>query len=1084
MLSMVLLLTAGSHRVIVAQSIGGGQIQGTVSDPSGAALAGATVEVVQQESGLRRSTVTGPGGSYALPNLPVGPYSITVTDQGFAPYQQNGIVIQVGNNLEINAKLSMGNVSQTVQVNSGAPMVQTNETSISQVIDRQKTVDLPLNGRQATQLILLSGAATTAPAGDLATSKNYPSAVTISVAGGQGNGINYLLDGADNNDAFSNVNLPFPFPDALQEFSVQTTGLSAQYGLHPGAVVNIVSKSGTNRVHGTLFEFLRNGDFNARNYFAATHDNLKRSQFGGTIGGPIVSNRLFFFGGYQGTRTRTQPPQTISFVPTQAMLQGDFSVFDSATCQTNGKAKTLINPATGQPFPGNKIPASSLNASSLALLKYVPVASDPCGKVTYGIPNPSNEDQYIGRVDWNVSDNQTLFGRYYFTHYNAPAFFNNNLLLTAQPGLDDQVQSATIGDTYSITPTLINSLHVSGTRSSVDRGPNSKMINPNDVGIQTYAPLPHFMQITVSGDFGFGCGTCANTHITTNSLNLVDDMNWSKGKHQISFGGNWIYHTLAANGTNNANGQFVFNGVFTTDALADFMLGDLQQLYQGNVSGGDFRQNYIGAYFQDNIHLFPRLTINAGLRWEPFLPTVETTGRGVSFSRSSFDTNTPSKVFPTAPAGLLFYGDKGIPHGYYKSHYADFEPRIGFAFDPTGNGTSSIRGSYTIGFETPNLYYESHFAVNAPWGPSVTLLSPGGGLTNPYRDYPGGNPFPKPFPPTASNAFFPVDGSYNVFPVDQQPSYMQQWNLSIEKSFAQNWVVSANYIGNRTLHIWAGNELNPAVYIPGKCGSAACSTSANTNSRRVLYLQNPTVGQYYSSVTSNYNGAGESYNGLLINLQHRFADHFTLLTNYTYSHCLAGAVYTGDQGAGVFQNPADPNADYSNCAFDIRHNFVTSLVAKSSANGGRLRRAALSNWQVAPIVSVHSGTPLTPLSGTDRSLTGVGNDRPNVAGDPYAHGSKLQILNASSFTFNGPGQYGDSRPYSLYGPDYFNIDGALTKFVTLPESLQMEVRAECFNCFNHTNFKNPGASLNSQTFGKILSANDPRIIQLSLKLNF
>src|SRR6185312_12432244 len=303
---------------------------------------------------------------------------------------------------------------------ASASMVQTQDTSVSQVIDERRINDLPLNGRQATSLVLLSGAAATAPGGDMSGSKNFYTSTTISIAGGQANGTNYLLDGGDNNDTFSNVNLPFPFPDALQEFSVETSSLPARNGLHPGGAVNIVTKSGSNQWHGDLFDYLRNGDVNARNYFGTTHDSLKRNQFGGTVGGRIIKDKLFFFAGYQGTRNRQNPPSTTSFVPTPAALAGDFSTLDSATCLSSHKARTLLNPfasAPNTPFANNQIPTSYFNPASLKLMSYIPSTSDPCGRVTYGIPTTGDEDQWIGRIDWVRNQKHSIYGRYFVVDY-------------------------------------------------------------------------------------------------------------------------------------------------------------------------------------------------------------------------------------------------------------------------------------------------------------------------------------------------------------------------------------------------------------------------------------------------------------------------------------------------------------------------------------------------------------------------------------------------------------------------------------------------------------------------------------------
>jgi hypothetical protein len=1103
--SMLLLLLnfALPKAPVHAQTVGGGQIQGTVTDQSGNAVSGATVEAAQTESGLKRSATSGGDGGYLFPDLPVGPYELTVSAPGFSTYHQSGIVIQVGNNLRIDIKLQIGAVSQTVQVTSDASMVQTEDQSISQVIDRQRTIDLPLNGRQATQLILLTPGASVAPAGDLVGTKNYPSSVALSVAGAQATNINYLMDGADNNDAFTNVNLPFPFPDALQEFSVQTSGLSAQYGLHPGAVVNIVTRSGTNSFHGTVFDFFRNGAMNARNYFSTKQDSLKRNQFGGVLGGPIRRDKLFFFGGYQGTRTRQQSNAVTSFVPTAAMLNGDFSAYSTdSACLKQLKG----------PFVNNKISPGLLNSSALQLANYLPRATDPCGKIIYGIPQPQNEDQYIGRIDWNANAKQTIFGRYFLTHFTQPGFFNNNLLLTQNPSLNDQAQSFTLGHTYTISSNLVNSLRINGTRNFITRGTASNLINPTNVGIQVSSPIKNYLYMNVTGAFTAACGTCESTDITTNSINLVEDMFLTKGKNHWSFGANYIHNYLVYDGTNNANGQFTFNGVFSGDPLADFLTGALQQIYQGNNTGDDFSKNYVGLYVQDSIQLNPRLTVNAGLRWSTGLPAIETTGRGASFSPANFAAGVRSRVYPTAPPGILFYGDPGVPHGYYHAKYDHFEPRIGIAFDPRGLGQESIRASYTLGYQEPPLYYQSHFEAMAPWGDSITLVQPAGGLSNPYLGYPGGNPYPKPFPPTPQNAFFPTAGSYFVVPTNLQQAYSQVWNLSVEKQFLKNWSVTASYLGTRVLHNSAGNEQNPATYIPGvstglagSCGGitpvpakgTSCSSTNNTNARRVLSLINPTQGAYYTQVTQAYTGLGSNFNGLLLSLQHRFSNYFTLLTNYTYSHCLSGPPENGDNAGDQFQDPYHPYFDYSNCGSDLRHNFVTSIVARSAFNGSHLKQAFLSNWQLAPIITATSGVPFTTTTGTDKSLTGVGNDRPNLVGSPYmSGGSRLTYLNTKSFVANGPGMYGNTRPYEFYGPHYTDVDMALSKFIPLYEASQLEARAECFNCFNHTNLLNPGGtnvngtisnggtSMSSNTFGTITAANQPRILQLSLKINF
>jgi hypothetical protein len=481
---------------IAAQAVSNAQIHGVIVDSSGAVVPDAQVKATQTETGQLRNTVSTSDGSYVLPDLPVGPYTLEITRQSFRNYIQSGIILQVGNNVQINVTLQVGITSQEVQVQADAAMVETQDTSISEVIDQRRIIDLPLNGRQATDLIILSGGAANPPGARATGTHDYVSAVGYSVSGGQINGNNYLLDGGDHNDSHTNVNLPYPFPDALQEFSVQTSGVSARYGLHPGAVVNVITKSGTNQFHGNLFEFVRNGDFNGRNFFAPAQDTLRRNQFGGTLGGPIRKDKIFLFSGFQATISRTAPPQSIGYVPTQQVLSGDFSTIESAGCQSNGRAVSLKDPGTGQLFPNNQIPVSLFSKPSLALLKYIPVSSDPCGKLVYAAPNPTNENQYVGRADWLQSAKNTIYGRYFIADYANPGVFTNNILTTTRSGLNERAQAVVLGVESSISPALVNSLHATYSRLINNRTPPTGMPSPVELGVNMFNSVPHYIDLS------------------------------------------------------------------------------------------------------------------------------------------------------------------------------------------------------------------------------------------------------------------------------------------------------------------------------------------------------------------------------------------------------------------------------------------------------------------------------------------------------------------------------------------------------------------------------------------------------------
>src|SRR5450432_3157166 len=601
------------------QAVAVAQVSGTVTDPSGATIPNAAVSMTETDKRLVRSTVTDATGSYTLANLPVGPYRLEVKAPAFKDYVQTGIVLQVNNNIQINVPMQVGSATERIEVTAVTSMVETKENSISQVIEQQRINDLPLNGRQATQLILTLGAAAYGDSGDTG-SKTFYSATRISVAGGQGNGTAYLLDGGDNTDPMSNVNMPFPFPDALQEFSVETSAVSSKFGIHPGATVNVVTQSGTNALHGDLFEYLRNGNVNARNFFSPTRDSLKRNIFGGTGGGRVIKDKLFVFGGFQGTRNRSNPASNTTFIPNAAMLNGDFSGVTAGACTSSGKPLTLFNPNGGQAFPGNQIPLSLLNPIATKIASgFLPVGSaDACGKITYGIPVTCDEEQAIGRVDWVQSAKHTLFGRYFLVYFkNPPTYDGKNLLTTTQAGNLERSQSLSVGDTYTFSPSILNSAHLTFNRIRDNRGPTDIPINPTLLGVNMYSAVPNFLLLAVTGGFSTFCGTCAPGHFNVTSYQAADDVDVIRGRNQMAFGFNLVRVQNNTISGFNENGNFTFNGSRTGLGLTDFLTGLPSDFTQTNATPDDLRQWIISFYAQDTLKLSSRVTLNFGLRWEP-----------------------------------------------------------------------------------------------------------------------------------------------------------------------------------------------------------------------------------------------------------------------------------------------------------------------------------------------------------------------------------------------------------------------------------------------------------------------------------
>jgi Carboxypeptidase regulatory-like domain len=1043
--------------------------------------------MTETEKSIVHSTTADAGGHYILPNLPAGPYTLAASAPGFRGYIQPNIVLQVGQNIQINVILQVGDVSEHVEVTGTVGMVETRDNTISAVMDGARVLDLPLNGRQPTDLILLAGGSVTAPAGDQTGTKNYYSSTTISIAGGQSTGTNYMLDGAENTDTFSNVNLPFPFPDALQEFSVETNSLPARNGLHPGGVVNVVTRSGADAFHGDLFEFIRNGDVNARNFFAATHDSLKRNQYGGTLGGKIIKDKLFFFAGFQGTQNRQDPPQTTSYLPTAATLAGDFSGFDGAGCISSGKAKQITDPANGgAPFPNDQVPVSRFDPASLKLVSYLPenLIQNPCGKAVYGVISDSNEYQFVGRVDYAISAKNNFFGRYFDADYILPPDWDaKNILVTSGPGNAERSQTITFGDTYTFGPNTVNSSHATFSRRRDDRGPSSQDINAADLGVNIRPYAPNYLSLGVIGYFSVSPAGLGFFNV--NTYQFADDMDLIRGNHHVAFGVDLVRTGNNLSSFHNGNGNYTFSGAgagSTGDAMADFELGDLgaSGFTYSKAQIQALREDILGIYVQDTYRVNSRVNVNLGLRWEPMLFPQDIYGRGSEFNMADFLSGQHSTVFPNAPAGSLYYGDPGVNKNFTNDKLTNFAPRFGLVWNPKGDGKQTIRVGGGVLYDSTQVYYEERMQTNPPFVDDTTPPNPGP-FSNPWLGYPGGDPFPIPSPPP-KNIVFPTAVAYVVLPAHLRPMYMTQWNVSYQRQLSGNWLVTASYIGNKTTHLWLSQDLDYSVYFPG------ASSTSNTVQRRLLYLLNPTQGQYYGTLYRTDDGGNSSYNGALFSVQHRFSNHYTMLANYTWSHCLSEGDFSGDITGPYYQNPTNRGADHGSCNYDDRHLVNVSMVVESPFKGRTWTGRLLGNWQVSPSLHMQSGQPLNILSGKDNSLSAENLDRVNpVAGVPSyspSWGSQLQMLNPAGFVSNPTGTFGTLGKDVLTGPGTITVNAALVRFFRAAERYRLETRLEAFNAINHTNFSNPAVSFTSATFGRITASGDPRILQFAMKLHF
>jgi hypothetical protein len=1097
------------------------QINGVIRDSSGLAIPGAAIKATQTATGAVRSTSSGADGSYVLPNLPIGPYLVEVTKEGFTKYAQTGIVLQVDTNPTVDVSMKVGAVSEQVTVEANAAQVETRTTSVGQVVDTQRVLEMPLNGREVHELIFLAGMANYPGAASLNTVRNYPT-VVVSVAGGAPDSMSYALDGVIHQDPYNNLSLPLPFPDSLQEFKVETSAIPAQFGYHSTATVNAVTKSGTNAFHGDLFEFLRNGDLNARDFFATQRDTLKRNQYGGTIGGPVRKDKLFFFAGYQRTSLRSDGAQNTAFIPTPAMLAGDFS-----QCPTIPPLSSSLG------FVNNQISPTLVSPVALNLAKTLPTPSNACGRVLYGLVANQDEDLVTAKMDWQVSSRHSIFGRFNSAKLNQSSTFDGkDPLSISNYGFNDLDYGLAIGHTFVISPNVVSSLKVGANRTNIVKVPDNYM-SWAALGANVSALGGNVIALAGPGAFSIGGGAASPGQSHNGPLwSIYEDISWVKGSHQIGFGGSIYQQRLNYWSGVNAIGTANFDGSVTGSVLGDIVLGRPSTFAQGTIYGFYSRQYYQALYVQDSWKVSSRLTANLGVRWEPYTAVYQKyTAQDAHFDQGLFNAGVHSTVYPNAPPGMVFSGDPQYTCGnsFNCSKWDKFFPRVGLAWDPKGNGRMTVRAAFGMFGDRMSMLSLSQEQFGAPFGNLVSAT--GGTLSNPWLNYGGLPGFTQggqnPLPTLASlqglghvssTIPFPTFGTYVTSPLnDFHPTYVNQWNLSIQRQIGQDWLLTANYLGTSTIHFMSGENINPAVLVPNTAGTAlgscppgvtaGCNSTTNSNQRRVLYLQDPAQGKYYAGVGLLDDGGTASYEGLYLSARKQFSHGVTILANYTWSHCISDPWNQNPTGGGV-AIAGERRQWRSNCVgSDLRQLFGLNMVATTPKFSSRALRVVASNWQIAPILQIKSAQLFSVLAGPDRALSTVPGQPPSLVNpNPYPTNQNVDHwLNPAAFAQPALGTYGNLGLNNLKGPGVFQLNLALSRDFRITESKKFQLRAEAFNLPNHLNPFTPGISpisttlfggqqnLNAANFGQItndISGNngllpgDYRVVQLAMKFVF
>ncbi len=1034
-----------------------GRIGGSIVDPSGGTVAGATVVCSNLDTGLSRTVQSNDSGLFEFPDLPIGQYQLQITKQGFETQQTGHVPVVTGQTVDLKIALRVGNVNQSVIVTGEAPLIESATSSTQASVTERQMQDLPLNGRNALQLTQLTPGTVLTNVG---TESGQQDNTGLSVNGLRATQNNFQLDGAIYNDRFFDSVPTMPDPDALEEFTIQSSDYSAEYG-GAGALVQLSTRSGTNELHGTAFEFLRNTDLDARNFFNITRPPFKLNQFGGTAGGPIKKNKTFFFFSAQDTQRRSAPSPISITTPTAAERNGDFSALLPKT--------KIVNPTTGVQFTNNQVPTSMFNPISVAIANaLLPLPNS--GTQYIGVENQNLDDtQYLAKIDQIFSQNNHFSARYFYDEnnfqrpFNAPTgFFAENLFRN---------QSLTLNDTHIFSPTFTATFFATAgrfARTQIPEAPGLKTLQDfgQQVPLGTSVPIFPGIRDNISGFVNIFSGGALRQDSTSFDYRAAAVKVW--GAHTINFGAEFERTRIDANDYSYTPGDNTFNGQVTGSALTDFYLGYESQFFQDNGRTFYLREDRPSIYVQDDWKVNRQFTLNLGLRWDPWLPPIDKNN-----TLTAFVPGVQSTVAPFAPLGLLFPGDKGISNTIFPHNWKDFAPRVGFAWNVGGNGKTVIRSAYGIFYSFPEGLLYQRTDATQPTDLYLSIPAPPS-FTNPYQGFPGGDPFPREHISTSdfSSYHFILPVSGGVLDPSSRVGYTQNWNFTIEHQFAGNTALSVAYVGNHGVNIMASRQFNPAIF-------SSTATVANENSRR-LY---PGIGAMELASSYDY----DEFESLQVNVTKRFSKSLSLLSNFVWGKTIDDTS-SGAEGQAGPPNPFNFESARGPADFDQEFRFNLSAVYNlPHANVTGFRNVLVNNWQINTIVSLYSGLPFTVVSGTDQSRSGIGNDYADVVGDPARPAGVSQVqeyFNTAAFVPAAVGTFGTVGRNTIRGPDFFDVDASIFKDFFFTENWHLQFRAEAFNIENRPNFQNPAGSHSSGTYGRITAANDPRVLQFALKLFF